>query len=257
MDASRDVLAGVRSPRPTRSGCGARASSRRCRRSRASSVGAAALTSAVDLVRGLGVLTDIAVVDVPGATAGYDNDYARAARRGARTRCATAPTSSSSTSKRPTRPATPATSTRRSRSLELWDAEILTDLVAELDAHGPVAHAAAARPRHAVAAQDAHVATPFPISSYDSEVAGPGGEYTERGVADAPVVRRPRADGAARRRDRVAASDERLIFARRRLASGDGCRLSMVGTLCGSPAARANASRQSRSLSQPIGIQPG
>ena len=36
----------------------------------------AALTSAVDLVRGLGLLTDIAVVDVPGATPGYDNDYA-------------------------------------------------------------------------------------------------------------------------------------------------------------------------------------
>jgi len=34
------------------------------------------LSSAVDLVRGLGVLTGIDVVDVPGATAGFDNDYA-------------------------------------------------------------------------------------------------------------------------------------------------------------------------------------
>ena len=34
------------------------------------------LSSAVDLVRGLGVLTGIEVVDVPGATAGFDNDYA-------------------------------------------------------------------------------------------------------------------------------------------------------------------------------------
>ena len=33
------------------------------------------LSSAVDLVRGLGVLTGIEVVDVPGATAGFDNDY--------------------------------------------------------------------------------------------------------------------------------------------------------------------------------------
>jgi 2,3-bisphosphoglycerate-independent phosphoglycerate mutase len=32
------------------------------------------LSSAVDLVRGLGVLTGIEVVDVPGATAGFDND---------------------------------------------------------------------------------------------------------------------------------------------------------------------------------------
>ena len=36
----------------------------------------AALNSAVDLVRGLGVLTDIEVVDVEGMTAGYDTDYA-------------------------------------------------------------------------------------------------------------------------------------------------------------------------------------
>src|SRR5262245_7917740 len=35
-----------------------------------------AMSSAVDLVRGLGVLTGIDVVDVPGATAGFDNDYA-------------------------------------------------------------------------------------------------------------------------------------------------------------------------------------
>jgi 2,3-bisphosphoglycerate-independent phosphoglycerate mutase len=34
------------------------------------------LTSAVDLVRGLGVLAGIEVLDVPGATAGFDNDYA-------------------------------------------------------------------------------------------------------------------------------------------------------------------------------------
>ena len=34
------------------------------------------LSSAVDLVRGLGVLSGIEVLDVPGATAGFDNDYA-------------------------------------------------------------------------------------------------------------------------------------------------------------------------------------
>jgi 2,3-bisphosphoglycerate-independent phosphoglycerate mutase len=40
----------------------------------------AAMTSAVDLVRGLGVLTGIDVVDVPGASAGFDNDYGAQAR---------------------------------------------------------------------------------------------------------------------------------------------------------------------------------
>ena len=39
------------------------------------------MTSAVDLVQGLGVLTGIDVVDVPGATAGFDNDYAAQAAR--------------------------------------------------------------------------------------------------------------------------------------------------------------------------------
>jgi 2,3-bisphosphoglycerate-independent phosphoglycerate mutase len=38
------------------------------------------MSSAVDLVQGLGVLTGIEVVDVPGATAGFDNDYVAQAR---------------------------------------------------------------------------------------------------------------------------------------------------------------------------------
>ena len=38
------------------------------------------MSSAVDLVQGLGVLTGIDVVDVPGASAGFDNDYAAQAR---------------------------------------------------------------------------------------------------------------------------------------------------------------------------------
>lgn len=38
------------------------------------------MSSAVDLVQGLGVLTGIDVVDVPGATAGFDNDYGAQAR---------------------------------------------------------------------------------------------------------------------------------------------------------------------------------
>ena len=40
----------------------------------------ARMSSAVDLVQGLGVLTGIEVVDVPGATAGFDNDYGAQAR---------------------------------------------------------------------------------------------------------------------------------------------------------------------------------
>ena len=47
----------------------------RCRASRTSYGVDAGIATAVDLVRGLGVLTDIEVVDVEGATGWYDTDY--------------------------------------------------------------------------------------------------------------------------------------------------------------------------------------
>ena len=76
MDASRDDRRPLRRWRPTRSGCGARASSRRCRAFRdALRARRRRWCTAVDLVRGLGVLTDIEVVDVEGATGWYDTDY--------------------------------------------------------------------------------------------------------------------------------------------------------------------------------------
>ena len=59
------------------------------------------LTSAVDLVQGLGVLTGIEIVDVPGATAGFDNDYR--AQADACVRRSRTATSSSCTSRRPTK----------------------------------------------------------------------------------------------------------------------------------------------------------
>jgi 2,3-bisphosphoglycerate-independent phosphoglycerate mutase len=33
-----------------------------------------------------------------------------------------------------------------------------------------------------------HTSDPVPFLLFDSQVEGPGGEYTERGVADAPLV---------------------------------------------------------------------
>ena len=71
------------------------------------------LSSAVDLVRGLGVLTGLDVVDVPGATAGFDNDYV-AQRDACLASLAGSRPSSCCTSRRPTRPAMPAMSPRRS-----------------------------------------------------------------------------------------------------------------------------------------------
>ena len=146
----------------------------------------AALTSAVDLVRGLGVLTDVAVVDVPGATAGYDNDYG--AQRDAAIRSLRHGTDVFIIHVEASDEAGHAGDVEEKiRSLELWDSEILTDLVTELDAMGP--WRMLLLPDHATPLRlKTHTSDPVPYLLYDSEVAGPGGEYTERYVANSPVA---------------------------------------------------------------------
>ena len=145
----------------------------------------AALTSAVDLVRGLGVLTDVAVVDVPGATAGYDNDYG--AQRDAAIRSLRNGTDVFIIHVEASDEAGHAGDVaEKVRSLELWDSEILTDLVAQLDGMGP--WRMLLLPDHATPLRlKTHTSDPVPYLLYDSEVTGPGGEYTERYVADSPV----------------------------------------------------------------------
>jgi 2,3-bisphosphoglycerate-independent phosphoglycerate mutase len=145
----------------------------------------AALTSAVDLVRGLGVLTDIAVVDVPTATAGYDNDYR--AQRDAAIRALRDGTDVFIIHVEASDEAGHAGDVdEKIRSLELWDSDILADLVGELDAAGP--WRMLLLPDHATPLRlKTHTSDPVPYLLYDSAVAGPGGDYTERGVADAPV----------------------------------------------------------------------
>ena len=73
----------------------------------------AALTTAVDLIRGLGVLTGIEVVEVGRAPPAGTTPTTRASATPACGRWPAAPTCSSSTSRPPTRPATPATWRRR------------------------------------------------------------------------------------------------------------------------------------------------
>jgi 2,3-bisphosphoglycerate-independent phosphoglycerate mutase len=145
----------------------------------------AALTSAVDLVRGLGVLTDVAVVDVPGATAGYDNDYG--AQRDAAIRSLRNGTDVFIIHVEASDEAGHAGDVaEKIRSLELWDSDILTDLVAQLDGMGP--WRMLLLPDHATPLRlKTHTSDPVPYLLYDSEVTGPGGEYTERYVADSPV----------------------------------------------------------------------
>jgi len=142
------------------------------------------LSSAVDLVRGLGVLTGIDVVDVPGATAGFDNDY-------------TAQLDACLTSLRDRDffllhvEATDEAGHQNAvaekvAQLERWDAEVIGPLVAAL--HGE-AYRVLLLPDHATpCALMTHTSDPVPYLLFDSTRDASGGTYTEPAVADRPVV---------------------------------------------------------------------
>ena len=142
------------------------------------------LTSAVDLVRGLGVLTGIEVLDVPGATPGFDNDYQAQARA-----CLDSLVDRDLflLHVEATDEAGHAGDVaEKVTALERWDADIIAPLVAAL-ADEP--HRVLLLPDHATpCARKTHTSDPVPYLLFDSEHPGPGGTYTEAGVADAPVV---------------------------------------------------------------------
>jgi 2,3-bisphosphoglycerate-independent phosphoglycerate mutase len=143
------------------------------------------LSSAVDLVRGLGVLTGLEVVDVPGATAGFDNDYA--AQRDA---CL------ASLSDRDffllhveaTDEAGHQGDVREKvAALDAWDREVIGPLLEALPDVGP--HRIMLLPDHATpCALRTHTSDPVPYLLYDSEHPGPGGVYTEPATAGSPMV---------------------------------------------------------------------
>jgi 2,3-bisphosphoglycerate-independent phosphoglycerate mutase len=145
----------------------------------------AALNSAVDLVRGLGVLTDIEVVDVEGMTAGYDTDYA------AQRECALDSLADGAdlfvVHVEATDEAGHAGDVdEKVTALERWDRLILTDLVAGLGKLGP--WRLLFLPDHATPlALRTHTSAPVPYLLVGSDLDAPGGVYTERGVAGAPV----------------------------------------------------------------------
>ncbi len=171
---------------PTRSGCGARAPSRRCRRSPSAYGVDAALVTAVDLVRGLGVLTDIEVVELETATGWYDTDY-----EGKRD-CALDALADGADlfviHVEATDEAGHAGNVEEKvRALENWDRRILADLVPGLDRLGP--WRLLLLPDHATPlALRTHTPDPVPYLLVDSERPGAGGIYTEAGVAGAPLV---------------------------------------------------------------------
>ena len=146
----------------------------------------AALVTAVDLVRGLGVLTGVEVVDLDTATGMYDTDY-----EGKRD-CALDALGDGADLFLIHVEATDEAGhagdvDEKVRALENWDRRILAGLVDGLDAMGD--WRLLLLPDHATPlARKTHTPDPVPYLLVDSRADGPGGTYSEAGVADAPAV---------------------------------------------------------------------
>lgn len=146
----------------------------------------AGLVTAVDLVRGLGVLTEIDIVDLATATGWYDTDYE--GKRDCALHALEAGADLFIIHVEATDEAGHAGNVEEKvRALENWDARILADLLPALDDMGP--WRLLMLPDHATPlATRTHSSDPVPFLLADSAIDGPGGSYTEAGVAAAPVV---------------------------------------------------------------------
>ncbi|CAN5618384.1 cofactor-independent phosphoglycerate mutase [soil metagenome] len=146
----------------------------------------AGMVTAVDLVRGLGVLTDMQVVDVPGATGWYDTDYE--AKRDAALKGLADGAELFVIHVEATDEAGHAGDVEEKvKALEAWDSRILADLVAGLDDLGP--WRLLLLPDHGTPLRTkTHTDEPVPYLLVDSRHDGPGGTYTEAAVADQPAV---------------------------------------------------------------------
>lgn len=146
----------------------------------------AGMVTAVDLVRGLGVLTDMDIVDVPGATGWYDTDYE--AKRDAALAGLEAGADLFVIHVEATDEAGHAGNVEEKvRALENWDRRILADLVSGLDSLGP--WRLLLLPDHGTPLRTkTHTPDPVPYLLVDSVADGPGGTYTEAGVADLSPV---------------------------------------------------------------------
>jgi 2,3-bisphosphoglycerate-independent phosphoglycerate mutase len=146
----------------------------------------AGLCTAVDLIRGLGVLTDIEVVEVEGATGWFDTNYE--GKRDAALEALAGDTDLFLIHVEATDEAGHAGNVEEKvKALEHWDSRILAPLVEGLDALGP--WRLLLLPDHATPlALKTHTMDSVPWLLVDSAVDGPGGAYTEADTAGfAPV----------------------------------------------------------------------
>ncbi len=138
------------------------------------------LTSAVDLVRGLGVLAEIEVLDVPGASAGFENDYG--AQRDACLQSLTDRDFFLLHVEATDEAGHQQNAREKVRALESWDREIIGPLLDALPELGP--HRILLLPDHATPIRlGTHTSDPVPYLLYDSEVQTEGRPYTERATA--------------------------------------------------------------------------
>jgi 2,3-bisphosphoglycerate-independent phosphoglycerate mutase len=146
----------------------------------------AGLVTAVDLIRGLGVLTDIEVVEVEGATGWFDTNYE--GKRDAALEALAGDTDLFLIHVEATDEAGHAGNVEEKvKALENWDSRILAPLVEGLDAIGP--WRLLLLPDHATPlALKTHTMDSVPWLLVDSEHDGPGGAYTEADTADCVPV---------------------------------------------------------------------
>lgn len=145
-----------------------------------------ALCTAVDLIRGLGVLTGMEVVEVPGATGWYDTDYE--GKRDACLRTLAAGADVFLLHVEATDEAGHAGNLEEKvTALENWDRRILSGLVEGLDELGE--WRLLLLPDHPTPVRlRTHTTDPVPYVLVDRDVDGPGGVYTEPATAASPPV---------------------------------------------------------------------
>ncbi len=146
----------------------------------------AGLVSAVDLVRGIGVLTEMTVTNVEGATAWYDTNY-EGKRDAALAGLAAGADLYAIHVEASDEAGHEGNVEEKVRCLENWDSRILADLVVGLDKMGP--WRLLLLPDHATPLTlRNHTDDPVPYLLVDSQHDGPGGTYTEQGAADTELV---------------------------------------------------------------------